>query len=247
MKFRIIEKLNLDSQMEENIKRKYGEEFFQALDNTPGIEITQKGIEMDISRFQKPEQHGELSIRKAVFYLPEKDSPYKKYYSTGKMGYGGGEKITARTVFKNPIVVKAGTGGHGPEIAYNKINGNKKYTQLHTAIVHAFPWNVKDDRSKIDITEELLSRYGGDPSLAWEIVTNSTKGNTLIMAIIENIVGNAIRDAGYDCVICYSKANGVPRLSEVFDVRATHYPYPEQTDYGYGDFYKERNIKSQFA
>jgi hypothetical protein len=247
MKFRILEKLNLDSQMEENIKQKFGQDFFEALNNTPGIEITKNGIEMDISRYQKPEQHGVPSIRKAVFYLPEKDSPYKKYYSTGKLGYGGGEKITGRTIFKNPLIVKAGTGGHGPEIAYDKIKGKNKYKELHRTIIKAFPWSKNDDRSKIDITDELLNRYSGDPSLSHEIVQNSRQGNTLIMAILEHIVGHAIRDAGYDAVICYSKAQGQPRLSEVFDVRAFDYPTPEQKDYSYQDFYHERNIQSQFV
>ena len=248
MKFKILEELNLDSEIEKKIKQKYGEEFFQAINNTPGIGITQNGIEMDISRYQKPEQHGVPSIRKAVFYLPEKNSPYKKYYSTGKLGYGGGEKITGRTVFKNPLVVKAGTGGHGPELAYNKIKGKNTYRELHQAIIRSFPiYVLKDERRKIDITDEFLARHGGDTSLAYDIVEHSTQGNTLLMAILEHIVGYTIRNAGYDSVISYSKAKGQPRLSEVFDVRAFDYPTPQQKDYSYQDFYKERNIQSQFA
>jgi hypothetical protein len=247
MRVRIIEELNVDPAVANQIKQKYGEEFFQALNNTPGINITKKGIEMDISRYQKPEQHGVPSIRKAVFYLPEINSPYKHYYSTGKMGYGGGDKVVGRTTFKNPMIIKAGTGGRGPERAYNKLKGNGAYTELHRTIISAFPYNAsRDVDTKEEITGELLARYGGDQDLAYDIVEHSTQGNTLLMAIIEHIVGSTIRNAGYDAVISYSKFSAAPRLSELFDVRAFDYPTPEQTDYSYDEFYKERNIQPQF-
>jgi hypothetical protein len=248
MRVRIIEELNVDPAVVNQIKQKYGEEFFQALNNTPGINITQNGIEMDISRYQKPEQHGVPSIRKAVFYLPEKNSPYKKYYSTGKLGYGGGEKVVGRTTFKNPMIIKAGTGGNGPARAYEKLKGKGSYDNIHHILIQTFsqgPMYQTSETKEKNITK-VLTKLGGTPELAHDIVKYSNVGNTLFTATKENIIAQTIRNAGYDAVISYSKAQGQPRLSEVFDIRAFDYPTPQQKDYSYQDFYKERNIQPQF-
>ena len=234
MRFRIIENIN--------------PEFLEAVKNTQGADITKNGIEMDISRYQKPEQHGVPSIRKAVFYLPEKDSPYKKYYSTGKMGYGGAEKVTGRTVFKNPLIVKAGTGGRAISLAYDQIEGKGAYEKMRRDVLQKAVMNsyTKTNNEQLQNVIEVLEKYGGDADLADEILAVSTVGNTLAYAVQEHIAGEAIRSAGYDAVISYSKANGQPRLSEVFDVRAFDYPYPGQVDFNYEDFYKDFELKKDF-
>ena len=48
----------------------------------------------------------------------------------------------------------------------------------------------------------------------------SKKSNTLPLAIQENIIAHAVRDAGYDCVLGYSKRrDNTYFISEIFDVR----------------------------
>ena len=89
-------------------------------------------------------------------------------------------------------------------------------------------WNK---RVQPEDVAQLLTDYNTDTdyddnyNLAYEIVRNSTKGNTLAYAIQENIVAHAVREAGYDSVIGYSKKkDGTPFISEIFDVRETTYP-----------------------
>lgn len=48
--------------------------FIDAVNNTPGAEITTDGLLLKVIRQQKPEQDGETSIRTGVFYLPYKES-----------------------------------------------------------------------------------------------------------------------------------------------------------------------------
>ena len=47
-----------------------------AIKNTKGVKLSSDGIEFNVIRYQKPEQDGQIAIRKGVFYLPEKKSPF---------------------------------------------------------------------------------------------------------------------------------------------------------------------------
>ena len=208
----------------------------EAIKNTPGAKFSSEGIELDISRYQKPEQFGEVSIRTGVFYLPEIKSPYGKYYSTGKYGYGGGEKIVGRTTLQNPIIVRAGTGGIGVKRAYDQIVGKGAYEKMRSDVLEN-AWTKDFDRKPdSDSIIVLLEKYGGDATLVDDIIAYSKEGNLLPYAIQEYIAAHIIRDAGYDAVLSYSKAAGKPRLSEVFDVRALTYP-TEGMKFEYPEFY----------
>jgi hypothetical protein len=68
--------------------------------------------------------------------------------------------------------------------------------------------------------------------MAAQIIRNSGKGNQLRYALQENIIANAVRNAGHDAVLGYGKGRGDKGefFSEVFDVRESMYPTPE------GDF-----------
>lgn len=152
------------------------------------------------------------------------------------MGYGGGVKIEGRTKFKNPIIIKAGTGGTGIKIAYDKIKGKGAYDKMRSDVLETcVSWFKK---ISIDDIQGILKKYGGNIKLAGDILYFSKVGNTLAYAIQEHIAAHKIREAGYDGVISYSKHQGKPRLSEVFDVRAIEYP-TEQTDFSYKDFYNQ--------
>src|SRR5882762_10023852 len=98
-------------------------EFHEAVKNTEGADLHDKGLTLDVARQQKPEQAGERAIRSGVFFLPEKKSPYQRYYTAGRMGYGGTQRIEGRTTFENPIIAKGASGGKVPERAYDAING----------------------------------------------------------------------------------------------------------------------------
>lgn len=245
---------NQDKALEDYARKTHGDKFYDAITNTEGAQLTPNGVELDIARYQKPEQHGAVSPRDGVFYLPEKKSPYSHYYSTGKIGYGGGELVTGRTTLRNPIIVEAGTGGNGVKKAYDMIKGKGAYDQMRSVVlelaVTKSVWNKNYDlEGAVAKILQMYTPMGDDEThnYASMIVQHSTVGNTLAYAVQEHIVGQAVREAGYDGVLSYSKSGGRPRLSEVFDVRASDFPYPGQTDFSYEDFYADTGIQSQFA
>jgi hypothetical protein len=102
--------------------------FRKAVENTPGATITDEGLVMNIMRKQKPQQAETESVRGGVFYLPE-GSASMKYYG-GSTSYGGTEKITGETLYKNPLFVKGATGGKAPEAAYEQIMGKEGLKQM---------------------------------------------------------------------------------------------------------------------
>jgi len=207
------------------------ETFTVAVKNTPGAQITDEGLLMRVQRSQKPEQAGEESVRSGVFYLPE-GAEQAKYYSTGKSGYGGTEKISGETLYKNPLFVKGATGGKAPEAAYDQLMGKGAYQQMRNEVLNSYLYNAKESQ-KIEAIQEILQKYNGMDSMdaydtAYNIVTNSKSANQLPYAVQENIVANAVRNSGHDAVLGFSKKRtGDPFISEVFDVREATYPTKE--------------------
>jgi len=206
----------------ENVSTEYPTEFVEAVNNTPGAEILPNGIKLDISRYQKPEQSGGWSVRTGVFYLPELKSPYGSYYKNQK-SYGGKEFVTGKTIVKKPYIIKAGTGGKGPENAFMKIVGKQKHEEMLHDIFKIGGWNKSKYQKEEDVTE-FLDKYEGDVDSAYDIVRWSDEGNRLRYALQEHIIAHTLRDAGYDSVLSYSKSGGKPRLSELFDLRQRQYP-----------------------
>jgi len=295
--------------------------FSQAVANTPMARISDEGLHLNIMRKQKPEQAMTESVRSGVFYLPE-GSPSMKHYG-GLGGYGGTEKITGETLYKNPLFVKGSTGGKAPEAAYAQLTDKNQLKALQDDIFKILQTNqgavktiidgktiespvaqrivrlggkpetfienmqtklnsqkealnkaskeeLLDGVSEYDIAkmdldstlkmideaksyvgkkintrpanlvnvEEFLSKHAPDLSdYASYIIDKSKKGNQLRYALQEAAVAQKVRDAGHDAVIGHSKGKKGPFISEVFDVRESHYPNQ------YGDF--ELNPKFQ--
>lgn len=205
-------------------------DFHSAVQNTEGAELSDSGLTLDVVRHQKPEQAGEKAIRTGVFFLPEKKSPYQRYYTTGRQGYGGTQWIEGRTTFENPIVAKGASGGKVPERAYDAINGQGAYDEMRQDVLDAtvHGWGPRNDAELTQNVANVLERYGGNPDLAEDIVRNSKGGNTLPYAVQEHIVASSVRKAGHDGIIGYSKIKGQHRLSEVFDLRHDKYPISSQ-------------------
>lgn len=196
--------------------------FSEAVGNTPGAKITKDGLLIDLVRFQKPEQSGATSVRTGVFYLPV-GSPNTKHYKTGKNGYGGKVEAKGQTLIKRPMFVKGATGGKAPEAAYDAVNGKGAYQKMRGDALKVVTAN-KQRREEVGYN--FLEEYGADGNLIYEILPASTEGNTLAYALQENVVAHAIREAGYDAMVGYSKGKEGPFISEVFDVREIDYPIP---------------------
>jgi hypothetical protein len=194
--------------------------FTQAIANTPNARISDEGLYLNLMRKQKPEQSGTESVRSGVFYLPEGSANMKHY--GGSNNYGGTEKITGETLYKNPLFVKGATGGKAPETAYAQLTDKTQLKALQDDVHKAItgPQDIK-----YDLVQQFLDKHAPDLSdYASYIYDNSRKGNQLRYALQEAAVAQKVRDAGHDAVIGHSKGKQGPFISEVFDVRESHYP-----------------------
>jgi hypothetical protein len=200
--------------------------FTQAVANTPSARMSEEGLHLKLMRKQKPEQAMTESVRSGVFYLPEGSANIKHY--GGSTSYGGTDKITGETLYKNPLFVKGATGGKAPEAAYAQLTDKDQLKLLQADVMKAIsgPQDIK-----YDLVEQFLNKHAPDLSdYASYIYDNSRKGNQLRYALQEAAVAQKVRDAGHDAVIGHSKGKQGPFISEVFDVRESHYPNQ------YGDF-----------
>lgn len=199
-------------------------EFSQAVANTPGASVTADGLLMRVMRNQRPEQGLSESVRGGVFYLPE-GAAQAKYYTTGKNGYGGSERIKGETLIKNPVFAKGGTGGKAPESAYDSLLGKGSYQQMRREALNVNYGRLTSHPDKGPSADDFLSKYAPELSgMGDYILQNSKQSNQLAYALQEAAVASALRRAGHDAVVGYSKGKAGPFLSEVFDVRESHYP-----------------------
>lgn len=205
-------------------------EFSAAVENTPGAKITEDGLHIKLIRFQKPELEGEQAIRTGVFYLPQESKNARHYKHQGTVQdnyYGGPQKQEGETLIRRPLFVKGATGGKAPESAYDAIKGKGASQKLADDVFHAIAARSvtqKDPELFRQVIRDFLHEHGGDGSMAPEIIRVSKAGNTLRYALQEHVIAHAVRDAGYDAVVGYSKGKAGPFISEVFDVREQTYP-----------------------
>lgn len=209
------------------------EEFLSAVKGTPNASITPEGLNLNLVRYQKPEQELSESVRTGVFYLPEGSANVKYYKNKGTSSsgnpYGGADLIQGETIYKNPLFVKGATGGKAPEEAYKQLLGKDKFNEFQKYVRHAAsaPYKMREE-----VAYDFLQRYA--PEIAdnsWNIVQNSTQGNQLRYALQEAVIANEARKAGHDVILGYSKGKDGLRISEAFDLRESHYPSPS------GEFY----------
>jgi len=208
--------------------------FLDAVQNTDGARITEDGLEIELTRNQHPAQGDTQSLRSGVFYQPTGSKSKGKYKSKdGKeVWYGGSEEITGTTLLRRPIFVKGATGGLAPQMAYDFMKGKGSYEAMRkdvARVVMAFEsYRRTPPNDTYQMVWDLLHKYGGDVDLAGELFhfNQIAVGNNMAYAIQENIVACTVRQAGYDSVIGYSiqRKNGIPFISEVFDIRETTYP-----------------------
>jgi hypothetical protein len=212
-----------------NTLRKLPEDelFKAAVANTPGAQIADEGLLMRIQRNQSPNQAMQPSVRGGVFYLPEGSKSAKHYTGTNANFYGGTDRIKGETLLSNPLFVKGATGGKAPEMAFDMVRGKGSYQAMRDDALKAYkhPGNPWDREARVAYVEEFLSKYAPEmQGMGENVVRNSPKGNQLAYALQEAAAGSAVRNAGHDSVLGYSKGKSGPFLSELFDVREKTYP-----------------------
>lgn len=201
------------------------ERFLRAVEGTPGARITDDGLELELLRYQKPEQAGAQAIREGVFYLPATLPPRNRgvYRGTETATYGGPEMVRGETLLRAPLAVPGPTGGAVPERAYRELTSAADLEKLLSdarSTAHA-PLRGGDYYRNV---EDFLDTYGGNPDLATELVNASRVGNRMKYALQEHIIGNRARREGYDSIV--GTGARTPRISEVFDLREAAYPVP---------------------
>lgn len=207
------------------------DEFINAVRGTQNASITPEGLNMSIVRYQKPEQELSESVRTGVFYLPEGSQQAKYYKGKGVSGgnYGGTQTISGETLYKNPLLAKGGTGGKAPEDAYKQLVGKTQFNNMQSDLMKTIMARDKGAEAYM-----FLEKHAPEiADNAWNIVENSKQGNQLRYALQEAVIANEARKAGHDAILGYSKGRGDKGnfLSEVFDLRESHYPSPS------GEFY----------
>jgi len=207
------------------------DEFINAVRGTPNTSITPEGLNMSLVRYQKPEQELSESVRTGVFYLPEGSQQAKYYKGKGVSGgnYGGTQTISGETLYKNPLLAKGGTGGKAPEEAYKQLVGKTQFNNMQSDLMKTIMARDKGAEAYM-----FLEKHAPEiADNAWNIVENSKQGNQLRYALQEAVIANEARKAGHDAILGYSKGRGDKGnfLSEVFDLRESHYPSPS------GEFY----------
>jgi hypothetical protein len=189
-------------------------------------------LHLKVTRFQKPDQAGEPSVRDGVFFIPHDDMRSMKEYKTTKtrtdkdVNYGGSQRFSGAVHLKQPLIVKASTGGGAPEAAYAAIKGKLETEAMINACSSAREIGKSDDE-RINHIRNILHTYGGNENLAEHLFYNSRKGNQLKFALQENIVANTLKRHGYDSLLSYNKkgwGHSGHHLTELFDLRRNHYP-----------------------
>lgn len=213
-----LESLNIKANLPDT------ELFREAIQNTPGAEITKEGLlKMILQRNQLEEMMGEPSVRGGVFYLPQ-GSAAAKYYKGANKTYGGPEQITGESYIANPMFVKGATGGKAPETAIDALHGKGTYQKIRDEALGLLGYNVPPSKT-IQGISSFLEKYAPEmQDQASYIFHNSKEGNQLPYALQEAAVASALRKAGYDSVLGYSKGKAGHSLSELYDVREQTYP-----------------------
>ncbi len=217
----------------------------EAAANTPGARATPEGLAIEVERFQKASQAGSESVRGGVFYLPKSTSGWmKSNFRQGRrrgtaenpLWYGGSDRISGEVLIERPLLIKGSVGGTVPFKAIEKFLGKEEAQRMHDAILRVSERHrpSRFDREVFGFggapvgvgdLETLIARYGGDPDLAGHILEKSRTGNQLRYAIQENIAANLARKAGYDAILGQGRRRtGKPFITEVFDIRESHYP-----------------------
>lgn len=218
------------------------EDFEEAVKNTPFASYDpKKGLTLNLTRYQKPEQAGEAAGRGGVFYLGAEGG--RSYYAHATaygrpVPYGGAQEITSRATFQNPLIVKGGFGGNTQAVVYNELGGKKpQYTEgrkldalqdLHNRAVNMASAR---GRNNPDAIAEFLKQEGGDPQSGYDIWAGSRSEHQIATAVYDNVVGQMAKNLGHDSIVgYYKKPGGGYQISEVFDLTASHFPvesYPK--------------------
>ena len=191
-----------------------------ALQRTPGVRVTPDGVEVDVSRFQKPEQAGQPVNRGGVFYQPGALKANQYGGMPGVWDFGGDQGISGPTLFRRPLVLDEASGATGPH-AVARLAGDAAATQLSQGAEAAISGDQVNARRLMGVLNEF-----GVPDAAGQasrIADTSLSGFAARTAAEEVVGGHLARQAGYDGI--FSTSGGL--VDEIMDLREAAYPTPQ--------------------
>lgn len=194
--------------------------FSEAVQHTPKAQLTAEGLTLELIRYQKPSQAGQVSIRTGVFYLTDGDKNTRMYTKSDWL-FGGQQRVVKQTLIRRPLFVKGAVGGNVGVGAYKLLKGAKAYKEMEREA----KFTECHAEHHAERVRQFLEKYG-DPRLADAL---REYGKPLVwVALVEHAIAHAVRDAGYDAVVGHSIKKDQPYISEIYCVLETNYPVPAE-------------------
>jgi hypothetical protein len=188
-----------------------------------GGEITLDGIRLSLQRFQPPEAAGLTATRGGVWYSPEQMGRKSPYQGGLEQGVGGTEKIRGETLLRRPLVLDNAFIMWG---APERVMPPELAKELWFDVSHRlFPGGqIELTPAQIPVAieraKDILTRYGGEPEMAEQIVRGQPSTGEMGTAIVENVIGQKARAQGYDSIIAINQGE----IWEVADLREAALP-----------------------
>lgn len=179
-----------------------------------GGSVGPNGIDVHVTRAQDMAAHGGMATRGGPFYEPVKPGETSSYQGGNAGGGVGGSDVipTTLTRFRNPIIAESipgeghldsalrqldvrepGRGGsYGRLVTFDDINRRINEIRLQTA-THS--------PERAQALKDLVSEYGGDPSVVDTMIAVRPDSQESGYAITENIIASAARRKKVDGVL----------------------------------------------
>lgn len=201
----------------------------QAIQNTPGAKLTETGLELPVTRYQRPVQGGRESSRSGVFYgIGDKAETFKGVKDDMP---GGTQMVSGVTKVQNPFFA-SGTDYSGSWAdAFMKLNPEKAETITYE-VENLF---AKNPSKWEGLIEDFYKKYAPNEKFDAKRIIKSNPNQQQLM-LIESALANELKQQGYDSMIGMYGAgtktfrgttineNAPPTMFELFDVREATYP-----------------------
>jgi len=221
----------------------------QAIQNTPGAKLTETGLELPVTRYQRPVQGGRESSRSGVFYgIGDKAEIFKGVKDDMP---GGTQMVSGVTKVQNPFFA-SGTDYSGSWAdAFMKLNPEKAETITYE-VENLF---AKNPSKWEGLIEDFYKKYAPNEKFDAKRIIKSNPNQQQLM-LIESALANELKQQGYDSMIGMYGAgtktfrgttineNAPPTMFELFDVREATYPKKSGATTIRPEFLKEEQIKS---
>ena len=202
----------------------------QAVQNTPGAKLTETGLELPVTRYQRPVQGGRESSRSGVFYgIGDKAEIFKDVKNDMP---GGTQMVSGVTKVQNPFFA-VGTDLMGASIdAFKKLNP-EKYKEVDEESVKIF---FRTDKNNWEESiKNFFEKYAPDQKSNINKIINAHPYQKQLI-LIESALAQELRNKGYDSMVgVYGAGTKTfegktplpeqnPTIFEIFDVREATYP-----------------------